>query len=109
MLATALGAVGCARIPMYQPTSTYLTDAETNECVARYKAGMNDPSSFQLVSKPMYMDQVSKGATQSAGSSRGVFSGTIRGRNRFGGLVLNYMSCEYLVGPDGTKTLVRVF
>lgn len=90
----------------YEVALARFDDAKKQECITDFKRTMNDPSSFELAGELTLDRWMSMFLRDRAYSPLGVslypyqkeivvFTASVRGRNAYGGLVLNKMNCMF--------------
>tara|TARA_B100000965_G_scaffold116579_1_gene96288 strand:- start:514 stop:945 length:432 start_codon:yes stop_codon:yes gene_type:complete len=83
----------------------HFTDTDKDLCITDFKRNMHDPSSFEMAG-PLELNRIWIDTTYGQKwdhlpPRRVVYTARIRGKNKFGGLVLNEMRCIYGVIDTG--------
>lgn len=83
----------------------HFTETDKELCITDFKRNMHDPSSFELAG-PLEVNRIWIDTTYGQKwdhlpPRRVVYTARIRGKNKFGGLVLNEMRCIYGVIDTG--------
>ena len=85
-----------------------LSKEQQEICIASFKAGMHDPGSFELAGSfrlNSNITRISRSMAITAGltypSRLLVYTAPARGRNSFGGLVLNEIQCLFNIYSEG--------
>lgn len=73
--------------------TAFRDDVEGKACIDAFKAGMNDPNSFQMAGTFILDDRM----TRMLSNGMIVFTVPVRGKNAMGGLVLKTRACDYQV------------
>jgi hypothetical protein len=72
------------------------------QCIGTYQSRMHDPASFQLAEPLRYDDEKTRLYRTIRPDQRLIyFTAAIRGRNSYGGLVLNQLDCVFSANDSG--------